>query len=372
MTPPAGRERGFRLVALGDSITVGVGDTVGADAVHGPGWAAHLATVLGAETFTNLATEGARSRDVVGTQLEAALALRPHLATVLVGGNDVLRSDFDARHTLADLHRSVGELCRAGTDVVLVLLPVIGLFELGPRLVRRVMRRRVASINAAVEEVARAVHSGGLTVGGPADAPTSVGCTPDTLTSVGCTEIGQSNDRSQCKGPISNPRPSKGPNSARGRLVVVDAVQAIAPAGHRAWHVDRVHPSAAGHRRLALSAAMVLADLDARYAVTTRIPVDTSASATAPAVGQAIARARIDALAARLPEAPDPPSVWQRLAWLVKAGLPWCLRRGRDFLPGLLRAVVHDLRAERAFTPGGMVTSLADSGLDPRRRIGRS
>ncbi|MFD6139104.1 SGNH/GDSL hydrolase family protein [Promicromonospora sp. NPDC060271] len=313
MTPPAGRERGFRLVALGDSITVGVGDTVGPDAVHGPGWAAHLATVLGAETFTNLATEGARSRDVVGTQLDAALALRPHLATVLVGGNDVLRSDFDARHTLADLHRSVGELCRAGTDVVLVLLPVIGLFELGPRLVRRVMRRRVAAINAAVEEVA---------------------------------------------------------GSAPGRVVVVDAARAIAPAGHRAWHVDRVHPSAAGHRLLTLSAAMVLADLDARYAVTTNIPVDGSTSATASAVGQATARARIDALAARLPGAPDPPSVWQRLAWLVKAGLPWCLRRGRDFLPGLLRAVVHDLRAEQAFTPGGMVTSLADSGLDPRRRIG--
>jgi hypothetical protein len=151
----------------------------------------------------------------------------------------------------------------------------------------------------------------------------------------------------------------------------VDAVQAIAPAGHRAWHIDRVHPSAAGHRRLALSAAMVLADLDARYAVTTSTPVDKSTSATAPAVGQATARARLDALAERLPEAPDPPSAWQRLAWLVKAGLPWCLRRGRDFLPGLLRAVVHDLRAERAFTPGGMVTSLADSGLDPRRRIGR-
>lgn len=299
MTAPAGREDCFRLVALGDSITAGVGDTVGADAVHGPGWAAHLAAVLGVEAFTNLATNGARSSDVAETQLGAALTLRPRLATVLVGGNDVLRSDFDARLTLLDLHRCVSELRGAGTDVVLVKLPVIGLFELSPRLVRRVMRRRVAAINAAVEEVAAAALED------------------------------------------STP-PDDGPGPGRGRVTVVDAVQAIAPAGDKAWHVDRVHPSPAGHRRLALSVARALADLDPRYT-----------------------------LAARLPAAPAPPSVWQRVAWLVRAGLPWCVRRGRDFLPGLLRAVVHDLRAERTFAPGSMMTSLADSGLDPRRRIGR-
>ncbi|WP_285107876.1 GDSL-type esterase/lipase family protein [Promicromonospora sp. MEB111] len=301
MTAPAGRESCFRLVALGDSITAGVGDTVGPDAAHGPGWAAHLAAVLGVAEFSNLATNGARSRDVADTQLDAALALRPALATVLVGGNDVLRSDFDARFTLADLHRCVGELRRAGTDVVLVRLPVIGLFELTPRLVRRVMRRRVAAINAAVDEVAAAATAEG----------------PDVA----------------------------GTNPARGRVVVIDAAEAIAPAGAKAWHVDRVHPSPAGHRRLALGVATALADVDPAYAAAAR--------------------------AARLPGAPDPPSARQRLVWLLRAGLPWCVRRGRDFLPGLLRSVVHDLRSERAFEPGSMVTSLADSGLDPRRRIGR-
>lgn len=301
MTAPAGRESCFRLVALGDSITAGVGDTVGPDAAHGPGWAAHLAAVLGVTEFSNLATNGARSRDVADTQLDAALALRPRLATVLVGGNDVLRSDFDARFTLADLHRCVGELRRAGTDVVLVRLPVIGLFELTPRLVRRVMRRRVAAINAAVDEVAAAATAEG----------------PDVA----------------------------GTNPARGRVVVIDAAEAIAPAGAKAWHIDRVHPSPAGHRRLALGVATALADVDRAYAAAAR--------------------------AARLPAAPDPPSARQRLVWLLRAGLPWCVRRGRDFLPGLLRSVVHDLRSERAFEPGSMVTSLADSGLDPRRRIGR-
>jgi lysophospholipase L1-like esterase len=337
MTPPAGRERCFGLVALGDSITVGVGDTVGPDAAHGSGWAAHLAAVLGVEAFTNLATSGARSHDVVEAQLEAALALRPRLATVLVGGNDVLRSDFDARLTLRDLQRCVTELCRAGADVVLVRLPLIGLFEIGPRLVRRVMRRRVAMINAAVDEVAAAVR--------PAEpAPTSVPYEP-------------------------------GPGAGSGRVVVVDAAQAIAPAGAKAWHIDRVHPSPAGHRGLALAAATALARLSPGHENGV-VSAKASATDTTPfsPAGDAAGtdgRARIEALAGRLPAAPDPPSAGERLAWLLKAGLPWCVRRGRDFLPGLLRAVVHDLRAERAFTPGGMVTSLADSGLDPRRRVRR-
>ncbi|WP_423462951.1 GDSL-type esterase/lipase family protein [Promicromonospora sp. MS192] len=298
MTSASGRGR---LVALGDSITVGVGDSVGPDAVHGPGWAAHLATVLGMTEFTNLATNGARSRDVAVAQLAAALALRPRLATVLVGGNDVLRSDFDARLTLMDLRRSVQELRGAGADVVLVRLPVIGLFELAPRPVRRVMRRRVAAVDAAVDEVASA----------------------------------------------------SGTDQAPGRVVVVDAAHAIAPAGAKAWHIDRVHPSPAGHRRLALAVAAALATLDPAYAV---VPDGADAARQ---------------VAARLPAAPAPPDLRQRVTWLVRAGLPWCVRRGRDFLPGLLRAVAHDLRAERALTHGSMVTSLADSGLDPRRRIGR-
>jgi lysophospholipase L1-like esterase len=386
MTSPAGRERCFGLVALGDSITVGVGDTVSPDAVHGPGWAAHLAAVLGVEAFTNLASSGARSHDVAGAQLDAALALRPRLATVLVGGNDALRSDFDARLTLMDLHRSVTELCRAGADVVLVRLPLIGLFELSPRLVRHVMRRRVALINAAVDEVAAAVRSGGPGAGGPSAGGPSAGgpavssapCDEAASRSVPCLEIGPPMDRSRDKGPTSALSESKGPSSASGRVVVVDAAQAITHAGAKAWHIDRVHPSPAGHRGLALAAASTLVDMDPRLSpdhengVVSLTPSVRNTTPFSPARAGADGAARVGALATRLPEAPDPPSAWERLGWLLRSGLPWCVRRGRDFLPGLLRAVVHDLRAERAFTPGGMVTSLADSSLDPRHRIGRA
>jgi hypothetical protein len=136
--------------------------------------------------------------------------------------------------------------------------------------------------------------------------------------------------------------------SAPGRVVVVDAARAIAPAGPRAWHIDRVHPSPLGHRALALAAAAALSVSRGTVDENGVVHATPSVTNTTPF---SAAEAR-----GRLPVAPEAPSVWERVGWLLRAGLPWCVRRGRDFLPGLLRAVVHDLRAERAFTPGGMVT----------------
>ena len=63
------------VVALGDSVTVGVGD-IGVPA----GWAAHLSFALGAAEFTNVARLGARARDVSGIQAAGTSAhktLRP-------------------------------------------------------------------------------------------------------------------------------------------------------------------------------------------------------------------------------------------------------------------------------------------------------
>ncbi|RPF19671.1 GDSL-type esterase/lipase family protein [Myceligenerans xiligouense] len=279
-------------VALGDSITVGVGDTVGPDARHGAGWAAHLAAVLRAGTFRNLASNGSRARDVADGQLAQALRLRPTLATVLVGGNDVLRSDFSAEEIERALARTVGALAGAASDVVLLRLPVIGLFELAPRPVRRVMRRRVGVINAAVDGAAAAAR----------EAP--------------------------------------------GHVAVVDGTEAIAAAGARAWHIDRVHPSPAGHRTLALEVARVWL------------------GGTAQHVGAVPSTAT---LAARLPAAPEPPSRWQRAGWLVAKGIPWTWRRGGDFLPGLVRTVVSDIRSERALPSGSSITGIAEQGPGPRK-----
>jgi lysophospholipase L1-like esterase len=244
------------MVALGDSITSGVGDVVGPDSVHGPGWAAHLASLLGTAGFTNLARDGARASTVVDTQLDAALALGPDLATLVVGGNDALRSDFSPQDVAVHLDRAIGALHARGAAVVLATLPAVGLFELFPGRVRRVMRDHIDAVNSVV-------------------------------------------------------RSSAARSAGSGRTTLFDVGGTLQTLGVRTWHVDRVHPSPTGHRYIAAGACLRLAGGD---------------------LG-----AHLD----RLPAPPAPPSALARTGWLAVAGLPWLVRRGRDFLPGLLRALAE-------------------------------
>lgn len=264
---------GPAVVALGDSITAGVGDAVGPDAAHGPGWAAHLALLADTARFENLARNGARTETVIAEQLDLALASGADLATLVIGGNDALRSDFSPADVARRLTTCVGALRSRGTAVVLATLPPIGLFDLCGGRIRTVMRARIDAVNAAVRTVA-ARH------GGPAAG--------------------------------AGGRPGAGEPAGRADVVVFDVAEAVRPIGLGAWYVDRVHPSPLGHRHLAVTAGRAL-------------------QVALPELS-------------RLPATPPPPPVWQQAAWLTLAGVPWALRRGRDFLPGLVRAVVDDLR----------------------------
>jgi hypothetical protein len=94
-----------RFAALGDSITVGMGDPVPGGLWRG--FAALLSeSLLGEIEFRNLATSGATTAHVAGEQLAEALPWRPHLATVVVGCNDILRGSFDIKAIGARLHPS--------------------------------------------------------------------------------------------------------------------------------------------------------------------------------------------------------------------------------------------------------------------------
>ncbi|MCL1870217.1 MAG: SGNH/GDSL hydrolase family protein [Promicromonosporaceae bacterium] len=304
--------RGPVFVALGDSISAGVGDSADDDAPLGAGWAAHLAHLAGARSFTNLARNGARTRHVVTDQLPHALDLMPDVATLVVGGNDVLRSDFSAFDVARDLSTAVTALRDCGCSVVLARLPAIGLFELMPSTVRRVMRDRVAAVNEAVDAVAQAAR-------------------PRTVEQIAAARRGPGNRR---------PR--------QGVVVVVDIGGAARDLGPTAWHADRVHPSALAHRRLAADAAVSLG----RAGVLT-VPGVEPVVAVAPGAklppppGPGV----VDALVAALPEMPAPPSFGSRALWLLVAGIPWCLKRGRDFLPGLVRAVADDVRGRAPDRP---------------------
>ena len=109
-----------RYVALGDSTTEGLDDPDGAGGYRG--WANRLAERIAAHqgtlAYANLGVRGRCARQIKDEQLGPALALRPDLATVVAGMNDLLRARFDARTVAAD----IGAMQRALIDRECVVL----------------------------------------------------------------------------------------------------------------------------------------------------------------------------------------------------------------------------------------------------------
>ena len=187
------------MVAMGDSVTFGVGD--GAQWPDGmSGWAAHVATALGASRYLNVAHNGVRARHLMASQVPTVVAQKPDIVLFTVGGNDVMRGDFSPDEIAASLRRVFVRLDRPGTDVVTLTLDDIKIFKAFGSRIQRIMERRVAATNNAIREA--------------------------------CVGTG---------------------------VHVLDGAEVFESVGPRAWHIDRIHPSPDGHRALASRAVESLA-----------------------------------------------------------------------------------------------------------------
>ncbi|MFG2907162.1 SGNH/GDSL hydrolase family protein [Kitasatospora sp. NPDC048286] len=152
----------LRFVALGDSLTEGVGDQVGEG---WRGWAAVLADSLAPEgrsvEFTNLAYSGALTTELTTRQLPEAIAQRPQLAAVVVGGNDTLRTGFDIRRATLELDATMGKLSGHGARLLTACLPDPGSLLRLPAPLARPLARRMRAVNTVVHALTerhRAVH----------------------------------------------------------------------------------------------------------------------------------------------------------------------------------------------------------------------
>jgi lysophospholipase L1-like esterase len=193
--------RAERLVVLGDSTAVGLGDPV-----PGRGWRGvgpFVAAALGVEGsgYLNTAFTGARMRCVRADQLPRAIEHRPDIAVVIVGMNDTLRSDFDPAAVAADLEHVVAALTARGAIVVPVRFHDHGKVFRLPGPLRRALKARIEELNAAIHGVV--VHHG-----------------------VPCLD-----------------------------LAALPGAYDLA-----AWSVDRLHPSELGHRMLARGLTELLAE----------------------------------------------------------------------------------------------------------------
>lgn len=143
-----------RYVALGDSISEGIGDSWPDGTPRG--WCDRLAAALDAARpglrYANLAVRGQTSDQVLATQVADALALKPDLISVSAGMNDLMRPGFSLGHTRATLDALLQQLRTDGATVVILSLPdMTDLLPIGAKI-----KPRVDALNAAIAESAAA------------------------------------------------------------------------------------------------------------------------------------------------------------------------------------------------------------------------
>jgi len=187
-----------RYVALGDSSTEGLEDP-GSNGRH-RGWADRLALHVAQSQgtpllYANLAIRGRKTRHLVDEQLEPALAMRPDLATVFAGTNDIIRSNFNLDQVLSDLHTLHSALRGIGATVLTITMPDLG--EVAPFAKRA--RPKLRSFNEGVRAL--------------------------------CAETG---------------------------ALLLDVDRYPVASDPRLWHEDRLHANAEGHARIAAGLASVL------------------------------------------------------------------------------------------------------------------
>ncbi|MFJ6780719.1 SGNH/GDSL hydrolase family protein [Streptomyces yangpuensis] len=183
-----------RYVALGDSQTEGLGDGDDTAGLRGfaDRFAGHLDAARPGLLYANLAVRGRLAGQVRAEQLEAALALRPDIATVVAGVNDVLRPRFDAAEVAGHVEAMFAALTAAGTHVATVTFPDLG--RVVP--LARPLAPRLADLNDRIRDAA-----------------------------------------------------------ARHGVAVAETALPEAVADPRMWTTDRLHASAVGHERIAAALA---------------------------------------------------------------------------------------------------------------------
>lgn len=141
------------FVVLGDSAAYGTGDEVQTGVFRG--WAGFLSENFqeGCDYF-NFSRPGAKSTEVAEFQLGKALKLNPDICAVIVGGNDLLRNGFNP----ILLHENLQYICRnllaIGSEIVMVELhDPLQLLKL-PKLLGRVLNKRVNAVNAVYRKIA--------------------------------------------------------------------------------------------------------------------------------------------------------------------------------------------------------------------------
>ena len=146
--------RTINFAVIGDSAAFGTGDMD----EHGNirGWGYYLSKVFHQPcSYFNYSRPGAKSGEVREVQLPRALETQPDICAVIVGGNDMLRNGFSPTVLYENLKATCNELLSRGSEIIMVELHDPGEILRVPRLLKRVIRRRVNAVNNVYYQVAK-------------------------------------------------------------------------------------------------------------------------------------------------------------------------------------------------------------------------
>jgi len=141
-------QRFDRYVAIGDSSTEGLDDPDGRGGYRG--WserlAERIASTQGTLLYANLGVRGRTTLEICEQQLGPALAMRPDLATLFSGTNDILSVRFNADSVAQLMEHMQRSLIQGGATVLTFTLP-----DLTPVMpIARWIAPRVLDLNHAV------------------------------------------------------------------------------------------------------------------------------------------------------------------------------------------------------------------------------
>jgi len=142
------------FAVVGDSAASGVGDSDNQGNYFG--WTYHLAKSFQEPlVYINASRPGARSGEVLNVQLPKVLDHSPELAAVIVGGNDLLRSNFSPETFEKNLRQTMVDLVSNGSTIMLLELHDPTVIVPMPYLVGRICRRRVQAINEVTHRLSK-------------------------------------------------------------------------------------------------------------------------------------------------------------------------------------------------------------------------
>ena len=146
--------RPITFVVLGDSAAYGTGDVMKAN--RPLGWTYRIAHAIETPlSYLNLARPGAKSREILEDQLPIAIGLKPDIAVVVVGGNDMLRNNYSPQRLRENLHEVFARFTALGTEIITLQLHDPSKIIRLPKPLEGALMKRVDSVNRVYEELAK-------------------------------------------------------------------------------------------------------------------------------------------------------------------------------------------------------------------------